>query len=58
MANYSLKDAAKMLGIKVRTARQWVHDGKLKAAKYPGMRRWYVTEEEVRRLANVTENKD
>lgn len=47
---YSLKDAAQILGIKIRTARQWVHDGKMKAVKYQGMNRWYVLESEIRRL--------
>lgn len=48
--HYSLKDAAQILGIKIRTARQWVHDGKMQAVKYSGMNRWYVTESEIRRL--------
>lgn len=48
--SYSLKDAAEILGIKIRTARQWVHDGKMKAVKYQGMNRWYVLESEIRRL--------
>lgn len=47
---YSLKGAADVLGIKIRTARQWVRDGKLRANKYPGSTRWYVTESELMRV--------
>lgn len=53
---YSLKDTAVLLGIKVRTMRQWIRDGKIKAFRYEGNRRWYVTESEVRRLKNGNEN--
>ena len=53
---YSLKDTAVMLGIKVRTMRQWIRDGKIKAFRYDGSRRWYVTESELRRLKNCNEN--
>jgi excisionase family DNA binding protein len=47
---YSLRSAAELLGIKTRTARLWVHNGKLKAMKYPGSERWYVTQEEIERI--------
>lgn len=47
---YTLERVAEILGIKVRTARQWVHDGKLKAIKYPGGRIWVVSESEINRL--------
>ena len=49
---YNLKQVADALGMKVRTMRQWVHDGKLKAEKIPGTKRWIVLESEVRRLQN------
>lgn len=48
--SYNLQEVANLLCIKVRTARQWVHDGKLKAHKTPGTKRWIVMESEVRRL--------
>lgn len=41
---------AELLGIKTRTARLWVHEGKLSAIKYPGSQRWYVTAEEIERV--------
>ena len=47
---YSLRSAAELLGIKTRTARLWVHEGKLNAMKYPGSQRWYVTAEEIERI--------
>lgn len=53
---YNLQEVAMLLGMKVRTMRQWVHDGKLKANKIPGTKRWIVMESEVRRLQNGNEN--
>lgn len=47
---YNLKEVAAALGLKVRTVRQWVHEGKITANKIPGSRRWIVMESEVRRL--------
>lgn len=49
---YNLIDAANLLGIKVRTARQWITDGKLKARKLAGTNRWIVMESEIKRLRN------
>lgn len=47
---YNLKEVSVLLGIKVRTAREWVHNGKMNAVKYPNGRPWYVPESEIRRL--------
>lgn len=47
---FGLVETANMLGIKVRTARQWVHDGKIRANKIPNTRRWIVMESEIKRL--------
>ena len=47
---YNLKDVADLLGLKVRTVRQWVHDGKIQATKIPNSRRWIVMESEIKRL--------
>ena len=44
---YSLRQACDKLGITVRTLRQWVHDGKIKAFKYPDGRRWFITQETI-----------
>lgn len=55
---YNLQQVANALGMKVRTMRQWVHDGKLKATKIPGTKRWIVLESEVRRLQNQHADED
>lgn len=52
---YSLREAADLLGMKVRTIRQWVHDGKIRAVKITGSRRWIVMESEIRRLQSGNE---
>ena len=53
---YGLNDASDILGIKVRTLRQWVHDGKVNAIKYARGSRVYITAEELERVKNG--NKD
>lgn len=50
--HYNLRQAGDLLGIKVRTVREWVHKGKLKAHKYPESNRWYVSEGEISRILN------
>lgn len=52
---YNLIEVSQLLGIKVRTAREWVHNGKMKANKIAGTRRWIVMESEVQRLQGVTQ---
>lgn len=47
---YSLRNAAKMLGIKVRTARAWVHTGYMQAEKDPVTHRWSVDDVEIERI--------
>lgn len=53
---YNLNEASVLLGIKLRTAREWVHNGKLNAIKYPNGRQWYVSESEIRRIQNDNGN--
>ena len=53
---YTLKDVAAITGLKVRTVRQWVHDGKLDAYKPKGGKQWVVLESEIRRLQHGDEN--
>jgi len=53
---YKLNEVAEILGLKVRTIRQWVHDGKIEAVKIPGGKHWFVKESEVRRLQNADKN--
>lgn len=47
---YNLNEASVLLGIKVRTARAWIHEGKMHAVKYPNGRPWYVPESEIIRI--------
>lgn len=47
---YSTIEAARALGVKVRTIREWLHNGKLKANKIEGTDRWVIMESEIRRL--------
>lgn len=47
---YDLLDAASLLGMKVRTVRQWVLEGKIKAKKISGGRKWVIMESEIKRL--------
>lgn len=49
---YTLLEVADLLGLKVRTIRQWVHDGKIRAVKPQGAKQWIVFESELRRLQN------
>jgi predicted site-specific integrase-resolvase len=47
---YNIISAADLLGIKVRTAREWIRIGKIKAIKYPASNRWFISAEEIKRV--------
>ena len=47
---YNLRQAAELLGIKVRTVREWIRLDKIKAEKYECSNRWFITEGEISRL--------
>ena len=53
---FTLNDTAKILGIKPRTLRAWVRNGKMPSHKYPGTNRYYFTKEEIEVIGNA--NKD
>lgn len=53
---YDLAQVAECLCVKVRTVRQWVHDGKIKAHKHEGTKKYVVLESEVRRLQGGNED--
>lgn len=57
MIYYRLNDAARMLGIQVRTLREWIKLGKIKAVK-DASNDWYwlIPEEDVERLRMEREN--
>lgn len=48
--NYSIKQASALLGVKVRTVREWIKVGKIKARKYEVSNRWFIPESEIVRL--------
>lgn len=55
--HYSLVETAEILGVKVRTLREWLKDGSLKAQKYDGKKKWYIAQSEIERLqSKMTEN--
>lgn len=47
---YKISEAAAIIGIKYRTIRQWIHDGKIKAFRYPNSRNLFIAESEINRL--------
>lgn len=55
---YNLAKTAEFLGLKVRTVRQWIHDGRLRAEKPQGGKNWIVLESEIRRIQNGESRKE
>lgn len=53
---YTIRQASKMLGMSVRTVREWVWRGKLKASKYPGSNMWRISKTEIERITGVEVN--
>lgn len=53
---YNIIEVAGLLGIKARTVREWIKNGKIRAKKLNGSRRWVVLESEIRRLRNENAN--
>lgn len=47
---YTIKQAANILGIKVRTAREWIRLGKMRAEKDEISRRWKISQQEIERI--------
>lgn len=47
---YSVRQASNLLGIKVRTVREWIKLGKLKGIKYDCSNRWFIPESEITRV--------
>lgn len=47
---YSLRQASNLLGIKVRTIREWIRNGKIKAQKYEVSNRWFICQSEIDRI--------
>lgn len=49
---YTTVEACTILGIKVRTMRDWISKGKIKAQKYGVSNRWFIAESEIERIKN------
>lgn len=49
---YTLTDVAKIMGVRIRTVYQWIHDGRIQTEPLIGgdKRRLYVSEKELNRL--------
>ena len=59
MKMYKMREAAAIFGIKVRTLRQWVRDGKVKAERDGNDWYWLISESEIkRRLSEINADKD
>lgn len=58
MKNYTVDEAAKVLRLKVRTIREMIHDGRLKAFKYPSGKIWIIPESEIKRLIKNDNNNE
>lgn len=58
--HYTIKDSSKLLGIKVRTVREWIKTGKLKAVKYPNCNMWFIPQDEIIRITggDINANED
>lgn len=50
---YSMKEAAAIIGVQTRTIREWLRLGKIHGEKNPISNRWFFSEEEVARIAEV-----
>lgn len=54
----NIQVASEMLGVKIRTIRQWIKEGKLPARKYPVSNRWFIDEKDIEALRGNNDNKD
>ena len=47
---YNIRDTALLLGVKVRTVRQWIKDNRINGIKIAGSNRWSISESEIDRV--------
>ena len=55
---YSIKDVSEITGMKVRTIRGWISNGKIKADKDEKSRRLVISCEEVKRILSERQSYD
>jgi len=53
---YNIRQTSDLLGIKVRTVREWIKNGKLKAKKYDVSNRWFIPESEISKIMSGPES--
>ena len=53
---YNVRDTALLLGVKVRTVRQWIKDNRINGIKIAGSNRWSVSESEIDRVQNQSKS--
>lgn len=49
---YTLRQASEILGLKVRTVREWIRVGRIKAIKLGGSNRWFISHDEIERITS------
>ena len=54
----NIQKASEMLGVKVRTIRPGIREGKIPARKYPISNRWFIDEKDIEELRGRNDNKD
>lgn len=47
---YNINQASTLLGLKIRTVREWIKDGKINAIKYKNSNRWFIPESEIKKI--------
>ena len=49
---YTIRQTSDILGVKVRTIREWIKKGKIKAEKndYKHSNQWYISDDEINRV--------
>lgn len=52
---YNLKQSAELLGVTVRTLREWIKSGRLEAKKHKSGRNWIIAETEIKRIRDEME---
>lgn len=57
MEQYNIRDAARLCGVKVRTMRQWIREGRIRAEKQKNGWWWQIPGTEIARI-NHDRHKD
>lgn len=52
---YNLKQSAELLGVTVRTLREWIKNGRIEAKRHKSGRNLIIAEKEIERIRNEME---